>query len=259
MIVLFTLVVAAPTFAQAPAPDPAQPAATPPATPPDPNKLVWTSTATVGFSKMSGPVDTTSFNAMGEIEGATDKRSFSLQADHAYGKYFGQTSADAQHVKFTARQDLAEHWYALARPSFERNKVQSIDYQYEELVGLGYWTGGARGRLDLVPVAGFIQQKKNIESVDGNHFTAGILELLSARLTPLWSLSQSFLYMRNTGDGNDSRMQAAVSLSGVIYGPLAINVTYQAEHDNIVLETAGGSKTTQTLSVGVQLQFPRRP
>jgi hypothetical protein len=248
----------APAYAQAPDAAAQQPPATPPA-PPDPNKLVWTTTATVGFTKMAGPVDATNFNAVGEIEGIADSRSFSLQGDHTYGKYFGQTSADQQHVKFTVRQDVAEHVYLVARPSFERNKVQSINYLYEELVGAGFWRAGAKGRLDLVPVVGLVQQKKNIEEIDGNHFTAGILEIFNARLTPLWTLSQSFVYMKNSGSGDDSRMQANASLTGVVWGPLAVSLSYQAEHDSIILETVGGSKTAQTFTVGVQLQFPRRP
>lgn len=235
--------------------DPAAAAAQQP--PPDPSKMKTTSTAILGFTRMSGPVEMTQFNANGEVTSANDVRSFSLQADHSFGKTFGLTSSDTQHVKFTVRQDVSSHTYFLARPSFERNKIQSIDHQYEELVGFGFWAGNARGRLDIVPVAGFIQQKKNIEAVDGNHFTAGILQIATAQLNAAWNVSQSFVYMRNTGAEDDSRLQANVSLSGNIAGPLALNLSYSAEHDNIILETVGGSKTTQTFTVGIQLQFPR--
>jgi hypothetical protein len=251
------LVAGATTAAAQPPAAPAAVEAAPP--PPNPAQMKWSSMAVVGFSKMTGPVETTNFTANGEVGAANDKRSVSLQADHSFGKYFGQTSADNQHVKLTMRQDIAKHAYLLARPSYERNKIQSIDYQYEELAGVGFWAGGARGRIDVAPVAGFIQQEKHIDTVDGNHFTYGGLQIATAQLTPLWTVSQSFVYMRNTGDLDDSRLQAGVSLSGVIKGPLALNVTYQAERDNIIIETAGGSKTTQTFIVGVQLQFPARP
>lgn len=227
--------------------------------PPDPSKMQWTSTALVAYSRMAGPVETTNFSANGEVGMANDRRSYTLQADHTYGRFFDQTSADLQHAKFTMRQDLSSHTYLLGRASFERNKVQSIDHQFEELAGVGFWWGGARGRFDIAPVAGFIQQDKNIEAVDGSHVTFGGLQILTLPLTPLWTLSESFVYMRNTGDLDDSRLQASVSLTGVIAGPLALNVTYSAEHDNVVIETAGGSKTTQTFAVGIQVQFPRRP
>lgn len=226
--------------------------------PPDPNALKWTALGSLSLSTQRGPAESTNFNANVEVNAETDKRSYNFAADHGFGKYFGQTSTDQQHVKFTFRRDLSSHTYLMGRGSFERNKIQLIDYQYEELVGYGIWAGNAKARFDVAPVVGLVQQQKNIEQIDGNHFTYGGLQILSLTLNPQWSVAQSFSYMKNadTGDLEDWRMQAQVQLTGKIGGPFSINFTYSAEHDNVLSSAATGEKTTHMTTVGLQIQFP---
>lgn len=246
---------AVPATAQTPTPAP-----TPAAAPPNPNALHWTSSVTAGLAWTAATTDSTSVNLSGGVTGVSERRTYDLQATHAYykveGPSFSQVGVDNQNVAATFRQTLSKHTYLAIRPSYKRDAVQKVDYVFQELVGLGFWAGGPRGRIDFIPVVGLVQQEKNLPAVDGNSATAGIYQLAAAKLNANWSLSQSFLFLNNFNDGDDYRMQAMAALTGKIAGPLGLQLSYTADHENLVV--AGSDSTSQSVSVGLQLQFPVR-
>lgn len=245
---------ALPAAAQTP---PAPPAAPAPQAP-DPDAIHWSSNATLGLGWQAGTADTVSVTLLGELVAASARRSYTLQGDHTYlkveGPGYSLVQAHNEHLRFSYRQNFRPHMYFIGHLAYRRDEVQRVDYHFEQLAGVGFWTGSAAGRIDVIPVFGFTQQEKNVPGLDRNSAAAGVFQQAIGRLGPQWSLTQSFLYLHDFDGENDYRMQVRANLAGKIAGPLALSVTYMADHENIVI--VGSDSTNQRLSVGLQLQFP---
>lgn len=235
--------------AQAQTPDPAA----------APAPVRWQGNAAVSVSIQSGVTDQRSVSVNGEaFRAAVDGWSYSLQGDHTYasvklGETF-QTVAESQNARFTAQRALTDVLYFVIRPAFKRNEVQAVDYRFEGLAGLGaQLSKNRRVMFDVLGVGGFISQDKNVESVDGTHPVAGVVQTSQVVISPMWRLSELALFLRPFGAGDDYRMQFQTSLVGTIVGPLALNVSYNMDRENVVL--GGNEKVDRRLTMGVQLNF----
>jgi hypothetical protein len=205
-----------------------------------------------------GVTDQTMFSLNGSIALIEPKASYSFDGDYGYTKVkaegFEQTVVDAQHLSFTARRELTKRTYLTVRPAFKRNKIQGVDYQMEELAGYGIIvTESARGTLHVVPIAGVLQQQKNVASVDGNSGTAGVLQIASFKLGPMWRWNESFLVMQNFKDSSDYRTQFSTELQGKIIGPVTMQIKFSHERDNIV--ALGDNQAVRTLVLGIGVSF----
>jgi hypothetical protein len=242
-------------FAQTPAPQ------QPPAAPQNPPPVKVQSILNVGVNFDTGVTDQAGLTLSGAILRRSPLWSMALEGDEAYSDVTIEgvktVVADAQNLKFTVERNLTPRTYLMVRPAYKRNAVQSIDYRFEELAGYGFRLADLdpQGRLQInaVPVAGAVQQKKNIPEVDGGHFAAGGFENIAYQLKPGWTVTHFFIYLKDFRAGKDYRLQTTNALVGEITHHVGLNVSYSIDHENVVF--AGEQPDDRRFVVALSLTF----
>ena len=246
----------APTAQAPPAPAPAAPAAAPKEEKPHwQGQIMGAPLLLLEY----GPTDQTTFALNGSIELIKPQLTYSVDGDYTFGKVkgdgFDETVADEQRLSETVRRNLTKRTYVAVRPAFKRNKVQSIDYQFEELVGYGIILAeGPRGSLHLMPIGGAVQQKKNVPGFDGGTATAGVLQISAYKFNDVWRWQETFLFMQNFKHHDDYRSQFDAALRGKIYGPFALQIKFSNERDNVVADTENKAVRQLVLGVGLTIK-----
>ena len=165
-----------------------------------------------------------------------------------------QVQTDSDKIRFVASRSLTDRTYVEASSAYKRNVTQGVKYVVDQLVGVGIrFNKPGRGVFDVAGVAGALEQKKNLAAIDGTNFTYGALETLSGTRGP-WQAEQTLLFLQNSKNSDDYRLQFSVSLIGRIAGPVGVNFTYQIDRENVV--AIGGKPKTETISAGVTLALP---
>lgn len=241
-------------FAQTP-PQPPPPAATPSTPPP----VQVHSLLNIGVNIAKGVTDQVGVTVSGAVLRRSPLWDLALEGDEAYSQVsvqgIDQTVADAQNLKFTANRNLTPRTYLMVRPAYKRNSVQSVDYRFEELAGYGVRLAdtapNGRLQINVVPVAGAVEQKKNIPDVDGAHAAAGGFESVVYQLKPGWTFNHFFIYLLEFHARQDFRLQTTNALVGAITQHIGLNISYSVDHESIVL--AGENSDDHRLSFGLSL------
>jgi len=256
---------ARPAYAQTPAAPAAAQTAPDTGTPND-NKLTWTTTAGANFSFETGVTEQRSTQIVASIVGQ-DGPHRSLAFDgSALRASFGaqgvtQVIADSDELRATFKQQINGDWYFVARASYLRNGIQLVDYQYEQLAGIGFGVGKYAGdvplwRLDIIPLAGAVQQQKNIAAVDGAAFTYGVLQEFIDQKIGRWSVNESFAFVQNSTTSQDHRLNFETTLNAAIVGPLSGQITFMYFKNAVV--AAGAQTTDERLLAGIAIKLPMR-
>ena len=267
LVLLALGTVATPALAQT-APG-AVPAAAQAAQAPAAPAVTWDRSVTGSVSWLSSTYSQTTISLSGEATRSSEHWVHAIAGDETFASVkSGDTSttvADSQALRYMGRymRTPTARVYYIVRPSYKRNATQAVDYRFEELFGVGFQvTKSDRFNLDVIPAAGGVQQKKNIEAVDGNHFAAGIYQnasgtlvekMVNGRLDQSWSWSQFLLYLAQPGGSDDYRLQFSAQLQGTIIPRLSLTVGYNFDKENIVLE--GTQENDQRVTVGLRVAF----
>ena len=275
-VVLFSLgLIASPAlassgFAQSPpadaAPASVQAAQAAPAAP----STAWERSVTGSVMWMSSTQSQTAISLQADATGTGTHWIHAIAGEENFVRvsFGGQSStvSDSQSLRYLARysKNKDARVYYIVRPSYKRNATQSVDYRFEELFGVGFVAQKSKKfNLDLIPAAGGVQQKKNIEAIDGGHFAGGIYQNASGsivdkrdpatqQVSQSWSWSQFLLFLREQGS-EDYRLQFQGQVQGTIIPHLSLTVMYQFDKENIVLE--GNQENDQRVTIGLRIQY----
>ena len=242
-----------------------------------PSPRPWTVMFGGGLTFQNGTTDQKGINLRGAAIRLTPGSAWAQQvdADLSYmtvsGPGFEQTVADNNSVRYLLRRQLTPRTFLAIRPAFKRNTVQGVDYRLEEIVGVGFVLAPhARLGLTVIPVAGSVQQEKNIPGIDKKTLTAGVTQtgtiiLRQRRIDPATNqpaepddsskIEQQFLYLTDVRNSEDRRLQAQVALENPIAGAFFVDFIYSVDHENLVLGGLEGTDQRLQVNFRIQLRF----
>ncbi len=219
----------------------------------------WRGNVAVGVSWQGGAVTSKGVDFSGSATHVdTDAWSHAIEGSYVYSTYEAsgvtQLAADTQLFQYLLERALTSRVFVAVRPAFKRNKILAVDHRVEGLFGLGIRVVNRdRARINIVPIAGYVNQQKNLTAVDGNSPTYGVLESVNLQINPVWSVSQDTLFLGNSVDSDDYRTLLRASVVGVIAGPLSAKFSYTFDHENLVF--GSGNNADQRMSFGLQVNF----
>lgn len=202
----------------------------------------------------------------------------SLMADSLFGRVrvdtpagpIEQTVANTQTVRAIGQKNLTPRTFLMVQPAYSRNSVQRIDYSIEGLGGYGVrlWPDErGQGRVNVVGIAGVVDQDKNIPAVDGVSAAVGVYQTATAVLVrdtqqpnrpPVWQWLQHVLHVRDLqGGGEDYRTEFETKLQGQILrlppalrGAIMVELSYRLMHESVVLPGTQEHDQTTTVAFG---------
>jgi putative salt-induced outer membrane protein YdiY len=263
--------------ASEPAPSPPKAVLVTPATPQHPAvvaapKTPWSGKVEAGYNNQLTNVRTVSTSVLGEVERTVGSNEYLAKARYLYGRTDGTPTTDQQGAEFRYRHNLSSRLFTQSDSTYQTDKIQLINFDGEENAGLGYklfasprqtvdFGGGVTGQyLNASGVQrGFDYLGNAFQDFTyklGGRYT--FLEDASAQYSPesraryglVPSLAPNGFATLVSGDVANYAYKLHATLEGKISQHLSLNLHWEYEFDNVVLDPANRSEERITTTLG---------
>lgn len=232
-----------------------------PATPPKPSR--WKGKLEFGFQQQSGRLDALTTSLRVDAEREKGRNHYKASGRVLYGEQTEKVTTDRADASFRWRHQLSPRIFAQSVTSYLEDAIKKIDHNFEQNIGFGY-TLYKRDRHVINVGGGLTGQYRDMAIID-QAFT-GLAEIfedytyrINGRLTFLQDIlaqyspvSQEKYTLRNNtivpidGSVQNYRIRFNTTLQGKITDRISMNLRYEYEFDNTVIQ--GVEKSDQRIS-----------
>lgn len=222
----------------------------------------WTGFIRAGMSWESGVTNRLGFNLSGKTLGSFGKRSLLLEYNYHFAEQEfctsdgcqDQTVTDDLYGRLYFESRFGSRFSFLSRTSYERDKIQRLDFRVAEFVGLGIvLVYNEKIFLQVAPGMLVAQEEKNLGIDEGFDHGIGNLQFFTWAINPSWTFTQSSSAERHFDSSDDYMLEGHAGLTGLITKHWAVNFALVYDHENLVME--GRQKRDQKLTAGLQFNF----
>ena len=238
-----------------------------PATPDAPPPPKWKGKMEFGFFNQSGrsEINNTSIRAEAEKKAGID--SLRLTGRYLYGENNGNIASDRVDASFRWRRDMSQRVFSQTLSSYTKDRVTQIDINLEQNGSLGYQLLTAeRHRMNVG--AGLTLQYRDTESIEpGLNYFGEVFQDYTYKINGRMTLSQAInaLYSPNesarlinanvaagalTPEAENYKVRFNSTLQGKMSERISLNLRYEYEYDNAILNKEARSDQRITSSVG---------
>jgi Protein of unknown function, DUF481 len=235
-------------------------APTPPVAPPPPAAKGFSGTATVGISLQSGRTDlnATQLSMQGRrpYSGAgvfTMSATYTRATTRPPGAPALVTVADRLEGNFGIEHNYGRRLVLMVRAQGLRDSIERIDYEVEQITGLGVRFGNERVQVRVVPGLALLDHDKNIQTENGFNTNWGVYQDVKATLAPGWALTEFVSTSRDVKDENDYVVAVDLRLTGAITKRLGVQLAYQYSFERLL--PPGVEPVYQRIMTGLQISF----
>ncbi|MEZ5414220.1 MAG: DUF481 domain-containing protein [Opitutaceae bacterium] len=235
-----------------------------PAPPPPPE---WKGKVEFGFFNQSGrsEINNTSIRAEAEKKAGID--SLRLTGRYLYGENNGNVASDRTDASFRWRRDMSQRVFSQTLSSYAKDRVTQINLNLEQNGSLGYQLLAAdRHRMNIG--AGLTLQYRDAENIEpGPNYFGEVFQDYTYKINGRMTLSQAInaLYSPNesarlinaniaagdlTPEADNYKVRFNSTLQGKMSERISLNLRYEFEYDNAVLNKEARSDQRITSSVG---------
>ncbi len=257
--------VAAAQQSSAPAGKPPSSATSQPSAPPKPSR--WKGKLEFGFYQQSGRLDSLNTSLRVDAEREKDRNHYKANGRILYGEQTDKVVTDRADASFRWRHQLSQRVFTQSVTSFLSDDVKKIDQNYEQNFGVGYALYKRERHVINIGggVTGQFREALNI----GTEFAAlaeffedytyrmnGRLTFLQDFLAQYSPTSQNKYTIRNNtivpiaGDVQNYRVRFNTTLQGKITDRISMNLRYEYEFDNTIVEGVGKSDQRVSSTLG---------
>lgn len=214
------------------------------------------------MSWQSGVSNLVGFQLSGKALGSFGKTSLLFEYSYLFAEQQrcssdecrDETITDDLYGRFFYERRLDDRFSLLSRTSYERDKVQLLDFRVSEFVGVGVaLVSNERVFLQVAPGFLVAQEEKNITFDEGFDHGVGNLQFFRWLINPNWTFTQSSSVERHFDSSDDYMLEGHAGLTGLITKHWAVNFSLIYDHENLVLE--GRQRKDQKLLAGLQFNF----
>ncbi len=242
-------------------------AATPGVSGKTPPAGAWRAKVEFGFLSQSGRVETENLHLRANVERTQGRDSYRFDGRYLYLKSNGVLSADRDDLSFRWRRDLSERVFVQALTSYDKDKVKLINYDFTQNIGMGYKLVQLT-RQTVSVGSGVAAQYRSAYGIDsGLTYLGQVFEDYVFKISDRVSLTQdsnaqyspvasSRFAVANGqlapagGEAQNYKLTFHSALQGMITRALSLNLRFEYEYDNAVLERAARTDQRVTSSLG---------
>jgi putative salt-induced outer membrane protein YdiY len=233
----------------------------PPKTPP------WRGKVEFGFLQQTGRKDNVQISFRGDAERIVGTNTFKLEARALYGEQYEETTSDRYDGQFRWRHELSPRTFSQLQTSYTRDKVKLIYYNVEENFGVGY-KFVQKPRHTVNAGVGVTAQYRDAAGVEaGTTYLGEIFEdytyKLTGRLTILQDASVAYspdernryavsgqTAVATDDTASNYRLRFNTALQGKVTDRVSLNVRFEYEFDNAILDPKAKVDQRITTSIG---------
>jgi putative salt-induced outer membrane protein YdiY len=227
----------------------------------------WRGKVEFGFYQQSGRLDSLNTSLRVDAEREKDRNHFKANGRILYGEQTDRVVTDRADASFRWRHQLSQRVFTQSVTSFLSDDVKKIDQNYEQNFGVGYALYKRERHVINIGggVTGQFREALNI----GTEFAAlaeffedytyrmnGRLTFLQDFLAQYSPTSQNKYTIRNNtivpiaGDVQNYRVRFNTTLQGKITDRISMNLRYEYEFDNTIVEGVGKSDQRVSSTIG---------
>lgn len=235
-----------------------------PAPPPPPK---WKGKVEFGFHNQSGrsEINNTSLRAEAELKSGRD--SYRATGRYLYGENNGNLASDRNDASFRWRREMSERVFGQSLTSYARDQITQINLNLEQNGSLGYQL--VQNDQHKVNVgAGLTAQYRDAEGLEpGFNYFGELFQDYTYKINGRLTVSQALnaLYSPNgrarlatstintntlADDVDNYKVRFNSTLQGKMSERISLNLRYEYEYDNAVLNREARSDQRVTSSVG---------
>lgn len=227
----------------------------------------WKGKLEFGFQQQSGRSDTTQLSIRGDAEKKAGDDTLRLEARALYSEQYEATTSDRYDALFRWRHELSPKIFGQLQSSYTKDRVKRIDHNVEQNVGVGYRVLQRERHQGSVGV-GATAQYRDADGVESGMTYLGevfqdYVYKLNGRLTftqggsivyspderTRYAVSGSTVYPMDEGATN-YRLRFNAALQGNVTEKVSLNLRFEYEFDNAILDPKAKTDQRITTSVG---------
>lgn len=231
-----------------------------------PPPLKWKGKLEFGFFSQGGRSEINNTSIRVETEKKDHADSLRAVGRYLYGENNGDIASDRIDASFRWRHDMSPRVFSQTLSSYAKDRVTQIDLNFEQNGSLGYQLIAADHHRVSVG-AGLTMQYRDAEGIEPGLNTFGeIFQDYTYKLNGHMTISQALnaLYSPNGGvrlnstkavptltdDANNYKVRFNSTLQGKMSEHISLNLRYEFEYDNAILDKEARSEQRITSSIG---------
>lgn len=163
------------------------------------------------------------------------------------------TVADRLFGSFGIEQNYRKHIVVMARLQGLRDPIEHIDYEIEQIDGVGGRWSYKQSELRVVPGIAFIDHDKNIPGENGYNTNAGVYQDFRVSFSKTWQFQEYFGGSHDVVDDNDYTLTFDTRLVGAINKRFGIQLQYHYDYESLLY--AGTEPGYSKIVTGLQITF----
>jgi len=239
------------------------PAVAAPAPPPPPK---WKGKMEFGFLNQSGRSEVNNTSIRAEAEKKIGIDNLRLTGRYLYGENNGALASDRTDASFRWRRDISQRVFSQMLTSYTKDRITQIDLNLEQNGSLGYQViTTERHTMNLG--GGLTLQYRDAENLEaGLTYFGEVFQDYTYKINGRMTLSQSLnaLYSPNesarlinvgaagrlTPEAENYKVRFNSTLQGKMSERISLNLRYEYEYDNAILDKEARSDQRITSSIG---------
>lgn len=227
----------------------------------------WKGKLEFGYQTQSGRSNVLNYSARGEAERTKGVNNYRFSARYLYGETSDVVTTDRQDASFRWRHEISERVFGQTLSSYTSDRVKGIDINVEQNAGLGY-KFIQRERQKGSVGAGVTMQYREAEGIEKGmtylgEFFQDYTYKLNGRLTflqdfnALYSPDGRARSITNLATGlplDEEAQNFKLRFNGTLQGKLSehisLNLRYEYEYDNAILDKSERTDRRVTSSLG---------
>jgi len=232
-----------------------------------PQPGLWKAKVEFGFLSQSGRVDTQNLHLRANVERTEGRDSYRFDGRYLYLKSNGVLSADRDDLSFRWRRELSGRVFVQALTTYGRDNVKLIDYDYTQNIGMGYKLV-QRAQQTVSVGSGVAAQYRSAFGIENGLTCLGqVFEDYVYKINDRLSLTQesdaqyspasSGRFTVANGqlvpagsEAQNYKLGFHSALQGMITKALSLNLRFEYEYDNAVLDRAARADQRVTSTLG---------
>jgi len=230
-------------------------------------KEKWKGKLEFGYQTQSGRSSVLNYSARGEAERTKGVDSYRLSARYLYGESAEVLSTDRQDASFRWRHEISERVFGQTLSSYTSDRITGIELNAEQNAGLGY-KFLQRERQKASVGAGVTMQYREAEGIEkGMNYLGEFFQdytyKLNGRLTFLQdfnalyspkgrvrSVTTTSLGLPLDEQAENFKIRFNSTLQGKLSERISLNLRYEYEYDNAILDKNERADRRVTSSLG---------
>jgi len=227
----------------------------------------WKGKFEFGFQNQGGRRDALNYSLRAELERKSERNQYRFSARYLYGESNQIVSSDRHDASFRWRHEISDRVFGQTVTSYSSDRITDVDLNAEQNAGFGYEVFQNEKQTGSLGAGLTAQYRKAAGADPGTTYLGEVFQdytfKVNGRLTLLQNLNLLYSPEGRTrtlvnaatsslyrDEAENYKLRFNSTLQGKLSERISINLRYEYEYDNAILDENGRTDRRVTSSVG---------